>query len=150
LPVERQPVAEFADQYIGDQAGPRPAALDRQLGRRRLEHRLAFAACIAWADMANDLEPRWDLLQHLADIFTKADQPGPVAIATDAENLRFVHDSLARQMRRQWFSDRRLARFALDRVWLVCCRLLGRLFRSAFLEIFQAQFQLLDLGRQPF
>ncbi len=90
LPIERQPIAEFADQHIGDQAGPRSAAFDRQVGRRRLEHGLAFAACIAWADMADHLEPSWDFLQHFGDIFTKAGQPGAVAVTTDADNLAYL------------------------------------------------------------
>jgi hypothetical protein len=44
LAVERQVRAILVDQHMGEQAGTRPAAVDRQIGRRRLMDRLATPA----------------------------------------------------------------------------------------------------------
>ena len=100
--------------------------------------------------MANYHETSGDFLQHLSDVFAKAASSGSIAVTAGADSLRFMHDGLARQMRRQRFADCCLAGFACADVSQ--CRLRPRrtLFRPAFFEILQAQFELLGLGSQPF
>mgnify|MGYP006353164421 CR=1 FL=1 len=56
LPIERKVVAELGDGDVREQARPRHAARDRQIGHRRLHHRLAFAARAGGAHVAHDLE----------------------------------------------------------------------------------------------
>ena len=68
-------------------------------GRGCLEDAFTAAAGIFGAEMADHLEPRGDLLQHLGRVFAKLAE-----LATDATvaiNLWFVHHDLARQMIRQ-------------------------------------------------
>ena len=75
LAIERQAVAVLRDHDVGDQARTGPALLDRQVGCRRLEDPLAAPAGVLRPDVADDLVPGRDLLQHLGDVLAHPDQP---------------------------------------------------------------------------
>ena len=100
--------------------------------------------------MTDDLEASGNFLQNLGDVFAQAGQFGSIAIAAGADNLRFMHDGFARQMRRHRFADRRFAGFACGGVGRFRLGPRRTLLRPAFFEVFKAQFKLLDLGGQPF
>ncbi len=132
-----------------DQSWPGAAALNRQVGGRRLEHLLALAAGVTRADVADDLQPGRDFLQDLADVLAEPGQLAPVAGAAAAHDGRLVHHGFARQMIRKRLARRpsaRLGGFAPARR-----RREGRLAASlAFLEILQLQLELHDGSVQPF
>jgi hypothetical protein len=89
--------------------------------------------------MPNHLQPGWDFIQNVGDIFAKL---GKMRAAAARANITSgVNDLLARQMRGQRSAH-----------WLESCgagpvggdgRLGGSL---GFFEVFQLQFQLMDLG----
>ena len=99
LPVQRQMVAELADQDHGEQARAGEAARDRMRRRRRLGDRLAVPAGELLAHMLDDLPaPRLAferLRHHLAELA----QPSAAALAADAG--RGLDDALDRQVLRQ-------------------------------------------------
>ena len=103
LAEQRQAVAVFRDRDMSDQPRPGPAALDRQVGRRCLEDRLAHAARIAGPDVPNKLQPGRDLLQDLGRVLAQPGQSAPVAAA--AHQFGFMHHGLARQMIGQRSAD---------------------------------------------
>ncbi len=143
LPIERQSIAVLAHGDIGEQARTRSALVDRQVRRRRLEDALAAAAGIFGADMADHLEPRGDLLQHLGRVLAELAE---LAVdATVAIDLGFVHHDLARQMIRQWLAHGHSAApmFADG----LCCASGGQ-FGFVLFKILQLQLKLVDLGLQ--
>jgi len=99
LTVERQAIDILADHHMGDQPRPRPALLDRQIGRGRLHHRFAVPAGKPWADVADDLQPGRDTFQHFGHILTEHRQARRAAAG--AGLARMVPHLLARQMRWQ-------------------------------------------------
>jgi hypothetical protein len=68
LPVERQMIAVLADQHMGQQPGPRPAALDRQGRHRRLRHALAAPAGKRRPDVPDHFEAAGNVVEDLADV----------------------------------------------------------------------------------
>ena len=56
LAIEQKLVAELGDGDVDEEARPRHAARDRQIGQRRLHHGLAFAARAGGLHVAHDLE----------------------------------------------------------------------------------------------
>ena len=79
--------------------GSRHAARDRQLGHRRLHHRLALAARAGGPDMANDLEAAGYVLQHLCHALADLAQLGGRPLFCTV--CRRVNDLTARQLGRQ-------------------------------------------------
>ncbi len=103
LAEQRQAVAVFRDRHMRDQARAGAATLDRQVGGWGLEHRLAHPAGVAGPDVADDLQPGGDLLQHLGDVLA---EPGELAWrAAAAQRRGLMRHGLARQMLRQRAAD---------------------------------------------
>jgi len=99
LPVERKMVAELGGGDVREEARSGHAAQDRQVGRRRLHHRLALAARDGRPDVAGDLEAAGDVLQHLGHALT---DPAQLAAAAGFACIgRRMHDVAARQLRWQ-------------------------------------------------
>jgi predicted NodU family carbamoyl transferase len=98
LPIERKMVAELGRRDVCEEARSSHAARDRQLGHRRLHHRLAFAARAGGSDVANDLEAAGYVLQHLSHALADLAQLG--AAAGFAHVGRRMHDVAARQLGR--------------------------------------------------
>jgi hypothetical protein len=105
LPVQRQMVAELADQNHGEQARAGEAARDRMRRRRRLGDRLTVPASELLAHPLDDLPAPRLAFERLGHDFAELAQPRAAALATDAWG-RF-DDTLDRQGLRQ------LARSAL-------------------------------------
>jgi hypothetical protein len=103
LPVERQVIAIFADQHMGEQTGTRPAALDGQVGRRGLMDRLARAARDLGAHMLDHLEVAGHIFQHFALVLAKHPH---LAAARRTSRRRRMRDGLARQVLRQLAAGR--------------------------------------------
>lgn len=97
---------------MGEQAGAGPPLLDRQVRCGRLQHGLAGPAGIARPDVANDLQSRRDLLQHLGHILAELRQTLGIGAAAAAGEYRLVQHRLARQMRGQRLAQRGTARRA--------------------------------------
>ena len=98
LPVERKVVAELGDGDVREEARPRHATRDRQIGHRRLHHRLAFAARAGRPHVAHDLEAAGDVLEHLGHALADLAQLGAAAGFADAG--RRMHNVPARQLGR--------------------------------------------------
>ena len=104
--VQRQAVEVLRDQHMREQAGAGPALLDRQVGRRRLQDRLAGAAGVAGPDVADHLQPRRDLLEDLGDVLAEPGQAREVGAAAATGGGGLVEDRLARQVLRQRLAER--------------------------------------------
>jgi len=87
--------------------------------------------------MADHLQTRRDFLQHLGDVFAQARQFGTVAWLANTNDLGFMHHGLARQVRRQRFSEGRFARLSWGGLFRLCEGILRPLLGAAFFEIFQ-------------
>jgi hypothetical protein len=96
LPVERQMIAIFGDQHMGDQSRAGAAALDRQRRHRRLRDRFADPAAQLGPDMDDHREVRGHVFQHLAAVF--ADLSQRRAAAGGANPGRLMDQVVARQM----------------------------------------------------
>jgi hypothetical protein len=134
---------------MGEQPRAGPALLDRQVGRGRLQHRFAGAAGVTRADVADHLQPRRHLLQHLGHVLAEAGQAGRVGAAAAAGEDGFMQDGLARQMLGQWSAQRRppwLVRLALRPACLLRRRLALGL---VLLEVADQHLELADLGGEP-
>ncbi len=107
LAVERQVVAVLGHQHMGDQPRPWPTALDRQGRHWLLGNRLAGPAAQLRPDVADHLEARRHVFEHLALVLPHPAEHG--AAAARASAGRLVDDRLARQVRRQRLADRLLA-----------------------------------------
>jgi hypothetical protein len=92
--------------------------------------------------MAVYLKPGRDLLQDLGHLLAKLGKVDAAAVR--ANRTRMVHNLLARQMIGQW-PPHRLVPFALWLIRRALCRRC-RLRCFAFLQIFEHQLELLDLG----
>jgi hypothetical protein len=94
--------------------------------------------------MPDEPQPCRDFLQHVGDILSELGKMGAAAAGTDIAGG--MNDLLARQVFGQGRADR-LASFGLERA---ARRTLGRRLAGclALLEIFQPQFQLLNLRIQ--
>jgi hypothetical protein len=96
LPVKRSMVAILGHQDMGEEAGARPTALDRQRRERGLGDGLAGPTAHLRPDVDHHLEVRGHILQHLA--LVAADPAELLAAAGRADAGRLVLDPLARQM----------------------------------------------------
>ena len=67
LPIERQVIAVFGDQDMGEEAGGGHAFGDRPLRGRRLVDGAAGPAAVARPADADDPKPRRHMVEHLAD-----------------------------------------------------------------------------------
>ena len=74
LAIERQVIAVFGDQDMGDQTGPRLAAFDGQRRHLGLDLRIAAFAGEARLDMAHDTKRGRDIVENLADALACADE----------------------------------------------------------------------------
>src|SRR5262249_43617118 len=88
----------LADQDMGAQAGTRPAAVDLQIGPRRLMDRRAALARHLWRDTADELEVTRHVLQHLADVLA---QRRELPTTGRAGRSRRMNDVFARRMATQ-------------------------------------------------
>ena len=131
---------------MGDQAGPRPAALDRQRRHRLLHDGLARPAAQLRPDMLDDLESGRDILEHLALVLAHPAEHRAAAARADAGRL--VGDGLTRQMGRQRLAHRLLALARLRRVRRggVSRAGAGVALGLLLLEFADQQFQLLDVA----
>jgi len=131
---------------MGDQAGPRTAALDGQRRHRPLHDRLASPAAQLRPDVLDDLEAGRDILEHLALVLPHPAEHRAAAARADAGRL--VGDRLTRQVRRQRLAQRLLALACLGRVRLggVSCAGAGITFGLFLLEFADQQFELLDVA----
>jgi hypothetical protein len=66
LPVKRKMVAVLGDQDVGEQGGTGQAFGDRTLRRGRLMNGPASSATIPRSTNADDLKPRWHMVEHLS------------------------------------------------------------------------------------
>ena len=98
--------------------------------------------------MPDDPELAGDVVEDLCDVFAQSSHAA-AASGTSAGTIvrRFVHDLLTRQMVRQWlalwpvsFTDRQRPVFGGS---------LTDLFGFAGFQLFEPQFELLDLSDQP-
>jgi len=99
LPVERQVIAVFRDQDMGEQGGRGQALGDRPLRGWGLVDGPAGPAAIARPADAYDAQPCRNVVEHLADRLTDQMQRAPTARAGLA--LKVKPDILTQQMRRQ-------------------------------------------------
>lgn len=143
--VERQAVEVFRHQHMRQQAGARSPLLDGQVGHGHLENSLTSPAGVARPDVADDLQPRRDLLQHLRDILTQPRQARRIGAAAAAGEYRLVQDGLPRQVLRQRLAERRAARLAGLALGLPGLGLSGGL-RLVLLEIADQHLELADLA----
>lgn len=94
--MQRQVIAIFGDQNIGEKARTRQPALDRQARHRGLRDGFAGPATQFRPDMHDHLEVRRHVFQHLALIVADDGQVRAPARRADTGGVMF--DSLARQM----------------------------------------------------
>ena len=99
LAIERNVVAELGDDHVREKARVDHAAWNGQLRHRRLHHRLAFFARAGRAHVADHLEARRHVGQHLGDALAHGAQR--VAAAGFADAGWCVDDIAARQLSRQ-------------------------------------------------
>jgi hypothetical protein len=121
----------------------------RQIGRGRLQDGFAGPAGVARPDVADHLQPRRHLLQHLGHVLPEPGQAGRVGAAAAAGEDGLVQDCLARQVRGQRAAQRRpqrLVRLALRPACLLRRRLALRL---VLLEVADQHLELADLGGEP-
>ena len=133
-------VGVLRDQHMREQARAGDAAID---GPRRgfgLNDFFAAAAAQLGAHMAHDLEARWNILQHLGDVFAELAQ---LAALGAGVRSRRVSMYFARQVLRQ--------RTAAGPRSIVVerCTLRYRALGADRLQLFELQLQLLDLARDP-
>jgi hypothetical protein len=133
----------MGDQNVGEQAGGRASAADRQRRYRRLGDRLAGAAGEFRPHVADHAERRRPVVQHLGDVFAEFAE---LAAAARAGASCRMHHHRARQMRRQrpvrWFQDVGIGRLRGAR----SCRLGGLLL----FRFFERQLELRDRGIELF
>jgi len=108
LAMQRQVIAIFGDEDMGEERRTGASLFDRQRRHGRLHDRLAGAAAHLWAHMQHTLEVRGHVLQDHALI--SADPPELRLAAGRADTGRFMHDGLKRQMAGQGRAHRRLLR----------------------------------------
>jgi hypothetical protein len=147
--VKWQAVEVLRHQHVGQQARARSPLLDGQVGYGRMENGLAGPAGIARPDVADDLQPRRDLLQHLRDVLAELRQARRIGAAAAAGEYRLVQDGLPRQVLRQRLAERRTARLAglsLRLSGLGC----GSTLRLVLLEITDQHLELADLAGELF
>ena len=147
LPVQRQMVAELADQDHGEQARAGEAARDRMRRRRRLGDAIAVPAGELLAHPLDDLPAPRLAFERLGHHLAELAQPSAAALAADARGG--LDDALDRQI------VRKLARPA----WRAPPRRLGGLGRRdlglglflglRLLQILDRQFELLDEKLAP-
>ena len=89
LPVERQVIAVFANQHVGQKPRPGAAALNRARRKRRLRERFTAGAGHARADDPAHDKASGDILQLFGNILTDLTQGAAavVAILTGGQNL---------------------------------------------------------------
>lgn len=116
LAIQRQMVAVFVDQHMGQQCLGRHAGVDWPLGSRPLHHGFcAGPATIPWPAGHPDPEVGRNVIQHLAAVF--ADQMQRATTARAGLVIDIDHLLDARQFRRQratiafgWFGGWRMRR----------------------------------------
>jgi hypothetical protein len=96
LAVQRDVVAVFRHDDMGDQSRPRAPALDRQRGHWRLDDGLAGSAAQLGAKMPNDFEAGRDIFQHITLVLPDAAEHGAAAAWANAD--RIVGDDFTRKM----------------------------------------------------
>ena len=99
LPVQRQMVAELADQDHGEQARAGKAAWDRMRRRRRLADRLAVPTGELFAHPLDDLPAPRLAFERLGHHLAELAQPRAAALAADARGG--LDDALDRQIVRK-------------------------------------------------
>ena len=129
-----------------EQAGAGAAFLDREVGGGCLQDGLAGPAGVAWPDMADDLEPGRDLLQHFGDVLAELGQALRVGAAAAAGEYRLVQDGLARQMIGQRLAQRWTARLVGLALRLGFGVRRGCGLRLVLLEVANQHLELTDLG----
>ena len=150
LPVERHMIVELRDQDIGEQVRSRHAPRDRSAGCRGLDDLLTASAGLLDARDLDDLQLRGDHVDQFADILTDHPQ---IAAAIGAILARVIFATFARRVLRDFraaavgflgFSRLRSLSFRVG-LLLGSGRRVIRLGQSQ-LQVFQRQFQLLDLA----
>lgn len=134
LAIERQVIAVFEDEDVGEKSRPGLPTQNRQRGHRRLHDPLARPARQLRPHVADHFEARWLILQHLSHVFA---QGGHRAAASRADWGRLVEMRLARQMLRQ-----RLADGLIRLGFLARCHRRDK--RSVRFQILERQLQLFD------
>ena len=142
LPVQRQMVAELADQDHGEQARAGKAAWDRMRRRRRLADRLAVPTGELFAHPLDDLPAPRLAFERLGHHLAELAQPRAAALAADARGG--LDDALDRQIVRKLAGaarrapPRRLGGFRRRDLGL------GFFFRLSLFQILDRQLELLD------
>ena len=145
LAMQRQMIAIFGDEDVGEQRRTGASLLDRQRRHRRLHDRLAGAATHLRAHVQHALKVRGHVFQHHA--LVGADPSELRFAAGRADAGRFVRDGLKRQVIGQRRAHRRLLRRRRRGRGCVVGSLRARLSRGvALFHVAEQQFQLLDLA----
>ena len=139
LTMQRQMIAIFGDEDMGEQRRTRPALLDRQRRHRRLHDRLAGAAAHLRAHMHDALEVRGDIFQHFA-----------LVGADPAELLRRRRSGRRRAHRGRSFLRQMIGQGRADGRLLRRRRRHGRFSRSATRASIALGFALLEIADQKF
>src|SRR5262245_15093098 len=157
LPVEREMIAIFRDRHVGQYAGVRLPARDRQRRHGWLHHAAAFVARAGGPHFLPNFEVAGDILEDLGAIFAHCTQRA-VTPRCGARVWIWVNDRCARQMLGELAA--RLFAFCLRRLaWGLIrlrrwgwCRGLGLGFGLGFggLELLELQLELLDLALDAF
>ena len=101
LSIQRQVIAVFAHQYLGQQAGAGHATVNRPTRRRRLADRVALGAGKFRTDVADDLETAGLVVQHFRDVLPNLLQTGAACTAFAIGGAGAVNHVFAGKVLRQ-------------------------------------------------
>lgn len=133
-------IAELRRQHMREQTWAGKPPFDRAGGRGRLHDPVVSRTAEPGAHMADDLEAGWQVLQHLGDILAQRLQhaaAGGTVLLGGMMGMDFT-----RQMLGQWPALVRHGSAIRDRISALRC---GCGLGVVRFELFQLQFQLLDL-----
>nr|WKF60900.1 hypothetical protein HUO10_005422 [Paraburkholderia busanensis] len=132
-------VTEFGDQNMREQPGTRHAAIDWPTGRSRLHDAVATGTGLLESAVTNHSPIPRHILELLGNVL--AELAKFAAALRTARVLGLMYNVLTMQMFRQWLAPRRLAGLRAGPCWCV-----DRRRPIVGLQIFETQFQLLDLA----
>lgn len=132
-------VTEFGDQNMREQPGAGHAAIDWSAGRGGLHDAVTTGTGLLESPVTNHSPmPRY-IVELLGNVLTEVAKRA-TALRT-ARVVGLMNNVFARQMFREWLASRWLAGF-----WAGPCRCVDRRRAIVGLQIFETQFQLLDLA----
>ena len=142
LSMERQMEAELPEHDFGEETGAGTTAADRVKGRGFLRDRLASATREALANVLDDAPTRRGALERLGDVLAELAERRPATARTVLRSG--MHDAVTREMLRQRAASGLVSREGHDGDRLVGLSHDG--FSGRFLQILEAEFELIDAG----